>query len=387
MAHAMPRHLTGTSWLDRGLGLRDRLLASPGFRAWAAAFPLTRPLARRRARALFDLCAGFVYSQVLLACVRLRLFDLLAEGPQTVARLAERTGLSEPAARRLLEAAASLRLAAPRGGDRFGLGPLGAAMINNPGIAAMVEHHTMLYADLADPLALLRGERRETALGGYWPYAGAEDPAAVPPERVAAYTSLMSASQPMVAAEVLAAYRFDRHRCLLDVGGGDGTFLSAVAGAAPELQLVLFDLPAVAERARARFAAMGLGSRAQAVGGDFAKGELPPGADVVSLVRVVHDHDDETVLTLLRAVRRALPPGGTLVIAEPMAGAVGAEPIGAAYFGFYLLAMGRGRARTPAELRQLLEATGFIDIRAVPTRTPMLTGLITARAGRAVENV
>ena len=43
-------------------------------------FPLTRPIARRRARELFDLCAGFVYSQVLLACVRLRLFEILAEG-------------------------------------------------------------------------------------------------------------------------------------------------------------------------------------------------------------------------------------------------------------------------------------------------------------------
>ena len=73
-----------------GTPLRDRLLASPGFQRTAAAFPLTRPIARRRARALFDLCAGFVYSQVLLACVRLRLFDILAEGPQTVAALSVR---------------------------------------------------------------------------------------------------------------------------------------------------------------------------------------------------------------------------------------------------------------------------------------------------------
>ena len=42
---------------------------------------------------LFDLCAGFVYSQILLACVRLHLFEILAEGPLTVATLAGRTGL------------------------------------------------------------------------------------------------------------------------------------------------------------------------------------------------------------------------------------------------------------------------------------------------------
>ena len=64
---------------------RDRLLASRRFQRWAAAFPLTRPIARRRARALFDLCAGFVYSQVLFACVRLKLFDALAAGPLAVA--------------------------------------------------------------------------------------------------------------------------------------------------------------------------------------------------------------------------------------------------------------------------------------------------------------
>ncbi|MEN0075545.1 MAG: methyltransferase, partial [Paracraurococcus sp.] len=68
--------------LDRLRDLREGLVADPRFRRWAARFPLTRPVARRRTRALFDLCAGFVYSQVLLACVRLRLCELLrAEGP------------------------------------------------------------------------------------------------------------------------------------------------------------------------------------------------------------------------------------------------------------------------------------------------------------------
>jgi demethylspheroidene O-methyltransferase len=67
-------------------------------------------------------------------------------------------------------------------------------------------------------------------------------------------------------------------------------------------------------------------------------------------VRVVHDHDDERVLALLRAVRAALPPGGTLLLAEPMAGTPGAQAMGDAYFGFYLLAMGSGRPRTPQRL-------------------------------------
>ena len=144
------------SWRDRALGLRDRLVSDPRFRRLAARFPPTRALARRRAGALFDLCAGFVYSQVLLACVRLRLFDMLRDGPLTAAEIAGRTRLPPDAAARLLGAAVSLRLLDRRGGERYGLGPLGAAMPGNSGLAAMVEHHAILYADLADPVALLR---------------------------------------------------------------------------------------------------------------------------------------------------------------------------------------------------------------------------------------
>ena len=159
------------SWRDRWLSARDRLLASPRFQHWAAAFPLTRPIAQRRARALFDLCAGFVYAQVLLACVQLRLFEILAEGPQTGPVLAGRLALSPEAAQRLLLAAVSLGLVEHRGQGRFGLGQLGAAFLGNPGVAAMVEHHTLLYGDLHDPVALLRGERAGTELGRYWAYA------------------------------------------------------------------------------------------------------------------------------------------------------------------------------------------------------------------------
>jgi demethylspheroidene O-methyltransferase len=367
------------SWWDRCVGLVDRLFASPRFQRWATGFPLTRPIARRRARGLFDLVAGFVYSQVLLAAVRLQLFEILRDGPQTLAELAPRLGLPEPGAARLLDAAVALRLAERRRRGRYGLGPLGHAMVGNPGIAAMIEHHGLLYADLADPVALLRGDHGSTALGGYWPYADAAGPAALTPAQVAGYTDLMSASQPFIAAEVLDAYDIRAHRCLLDVGGGDGRFLTEAASRAPALRLMLFDLPAVAARAAARFAESGLSARASAVGGDFRTDGLPQGADLVSLVRILHDHDDATVRALLRAVRACLPAGGTLLVAEPLAATSGAEPVGDAYFGFYLMAMGRGRPRRATELAGMMAEAGFDHIRVLRTRSPMLTGLLLAR--------
>ena len=361
------------------LTVRDRLLASPRFQRWAVAFPPTRWIAKRRARALFDLCAGFVYSQVLYACVSLRLFDQLADGPQSLTVLARRLFLSEDAALRLLEAACSLELVARQRTGVYRLGSLGAALRGNPGVAAMIEHHGLLYADLANPVALLRGESTSRQLAAYWPYADYQQAAQLTGAETSPYTALMAQSQAMIAAEVLDAYPIGRHRSLLDVGGGDGTFLVEAAKRAPRLQVTLFDLPSVAEGARLRFARSGLTGRASAVGGDFRSDSLPTGADAASLVRVIHDHDDATAMTILRAIHQALPRGGTVLLAEPMAETTGAEPIGHAYFGFYLLAMGRGRPRSAADLKALLAAAGFSDIRAVKTRLPMLTRILVAR--------
>jgi demethylspheroidene O-methyltransferase len=369
------------TWSDRWREARNRLLASARFRRWAAAFPLTRPVARARANEVFDLVAGFVYSQVLAAALQLRLFDHLAAGPAETATLARAMALPEPAAERLLAACAALSLTELRSGGRWGLGPRGAALVGEPGLAALVAHHEALYRDLADPVGLLRQGGR-THLSAYWPYAerhGAQAGGAAPlaDADVARYSELMTASQPMVAEQVLDAVRLRGHRCLLDVGGGEGAFVQAVAARVPALDLMLLDLPAVAARARSRLAGLGL-ARVQVHGGDFQRQPLPRGADVVSLVRIVHDHDDEVVAALLRAVHAALPPGGRLLLAEPMAGTPGARGMGDAYFGFYLLAMRSGRPRTPQRLADLLHGAGFGAVRRVPTRQPLLAGVIEA---------
>jgi demethylspheroidene O-methyltransferase len=362
----------------RWRALRDRLLGSARFRDWAARFPPTRPIARRQARELFDLTAGFVYAQVLLACVRLDLFARLAPAPRTAAELAPELGLTEERALRLLRAAAALKLAEPRGGGRFGLGWRGAVLAGDPAIVAMIAHHGLLYEDLRDPVALLRAPRVQGALAGHWPYATAGAAAALPQEQVAGYSALMAASQPLVTRAVLQAAPLAGRRCLMDVGGGDGTFLAAAGARYPQLRLTLFDLPAVADRARARFDAAGLGPRAAAIGGDFHHDALPQHADVISLVRVVHDHDDDRAAALLGRAHAALPPGGMLILAEPMAGTRGAEAMGDAYFGFYLLAMGSGRPRRPDELVAMLRAAGFARVRLRRTATPLLVQVLLA---------
>ncbi len=170
-----------------------------------------------------------------------------------------------------------------------------------------------------------------------------------------------------------------RHRCLLDVGGGDGSFLAAAGRRAPALRLWLFDLPAVAERARARLAAAGLAGRAVASGGDMFRDSLPAGADLVSLVRVVHDHDDDAALALLRAVRAALPADGTLLLAEPMAETRGAEPVATPTSPSTCWRWAAAGRAAEAELSALLRAAGFGRLRTVRTRRPLLVQLIVAR--------
>jgi demethylspheroidene O-methyltransferase len=365
-------------WLD----LRDRLLSSRHFQRWAGRFPLSRPIARRRSRELFDLTAGFVYSQVLFACVELDLFERLRAGPRSTVDLAEATRLPLAGADRLLRAAASLRLLQRRGPDLYGLGILGAAVLGNPGIGAMIDHHSRLYADLRHPVALLRG-RRDTALAGYWPYAAAERPADLAEAQVGDYSALMAVSQSFIADEVLDAYSLKRHRRLLDLAGGEGVFALAAAERWPHLTATVFDLPAVVERAKPRFARSGLAQRLHAVGGDLFHAQLPEGADLVSLVRVLHDHDQAAARRILRAARRALAGGGTLIVAEPMSETPGAEPVGDAYFGFYLMAMGSGRPRTAAALGALLLEAGFRRIRELKTAQPMLVRVLVAEVDPA----
>ncbi|RST84698.1 methyltransferase [Aquibium carbonis] len=366
----------GASLRDRFLDWKARLIADSGFRRFAARFLPTRFIARRAAGELFDLTAGFVYSQVLAAFVQLRLPDYLHAAPRDLQEVAARTQLSPDRAERLLNAAAALKLARRRSDGRWALGDLGAALVGNGGVTAMIEHHRLLYDDLRDPIGLLTGDG-ETSLSRFWSYA-ARDPADA--AEATRYSKLMEASQAFVAEEVLDALPLSRHHRLMDVGGGTGTFVAAVATREPSIGLMLADLPDVVALARERLAAQGLAARVRLHGVNVLCEALPHGADIITLNRVLHDHDDANALAILKVARAALPPGGTLVVAEPMAGTPGAERAGHAYFGFYLLAMRQGRPRSFDEIARLAAAAGMRGVREHPTATPLLVRVLSAQA-------
>ena len=369
----------------------DRWMADPGLYRWAVSNPLTRWLTQRRADQLFEVMAGFVHSQVLLACVRLRLLETVADAPRTLHELSASCGVPAPALERLLRSAVAVRLLAARGGGRYGLGPLGRPVAADAGLRNMIEHNAVLYEDLRDPLALMHGAS-EAAMNAYWPYAQSVDPQTLgswAPDKVALYSELMASSQRFLIDELLAAYAFSEHQCVMDVGGGKGAWITALDRHVPGLQLKLFDLPPVAELARAHLQQGGLADRVQVHGGSFTAHPLPRGADLVTLLRVAHDHPDHVVRALLAAIHEALPVGGTLLLAEPMAEADGEPATADAYYHFYLLAMGAGRLRTPAELMRLMAEAGFTHLEQVPNPMPLHGRILLGRksAGLPAEAV
>nr|WP_309665165.1 methyltransferase [Tabrizicola sp.] len=363
----------------------------PWFHRFCARMPGLRRIAKGEGEALFEIVSGFVRSQALLALVELRVLHRLAERGADTATLAQGCAMTPERMAILLQAGAALKLIRRRG-DLWRLTPRGAAFLTVPGLAAMVQHHPVLYHDLSDPVAFFRGET-QPELAGFWPYVfgagGAEDP-----ELAARYSALMADSQGLVAEDTLRLVDFRGITQLMDVGGGTGAFLAAVGRAHPKIALTLFDLPAVVAGAEARLTSTGLTSTGLASAdlasadlagrvtiwpGSFRDDPLPQGADAISLIRVLYDHADETVAALLASVLAALPRGGRLIISEPMSGGLRPDPATDVYFAIYTLAMQTGRSRSAAEIAEMCRIAGFQAIKTHPGHRPYVTSAVTAQ--------
>lgn len=361
------------------LGLRTRLMrliARPGFQRWASAFPLTRGTAAKDGAELFDIVQGFVKSQVLFALVELRVLHRLMDGPQTADGLATAAGLRPDRMERVMMAATAMKLTVRDRKGRYCLARLGAAMVGVPGLEDMIRHHEAFYRDLNDPVALLRGEV-DTELAAFWPYVfGAANATDV--ETSNRYSDLMARSQQIVAADTLAMADLRQTRKMLDVGGGYGAFAEAAALKYPTLQATVFDLPAVEETARATLLRSNAAERLHFVPGSFRDDPLPDGADTISLIRVLYDHEDQVVVTLLSKIIDSLPENGRLLVSEPMSGGARPEVSGDVYFSFYCLAMQTGTVRSAARIGELCKNAGFSSIKAYPSRRPFVTTALTA---------
>lgn len=327
--------------------------------------------------------SGFVYSQILLACEELDWLQALAIRPEREAELARLGALTDERARLLVDAAVAVGLLV-RQGDLVRLSLTGQVIAHEPGLRALVRHHRMFYRDLSDPVGLLQASSPQTEMREFWSYVetrGRGGDHGVDP-RAARYSELMTMTQSLVVSQVRAAVPLTGTRALLDLGGGQGRLVSELLAEHPGLRGAVFDLPGVVASAKTR--AEGLQDRSTGrlewFSGDFFADPYPDGFDMVSLVRVLYDHPDDWVLRLLTRVCDYLRPlQGRLIVAEPMASQDPRDRMGAAYFGFYLLAMQGGRPRTAAELTNLLRQAGFRQVVARPTPLPVQCSVLEAR--------
>jgi len=357
-----------------------RLVARPEAQAFWGRLPVGAALARRDGSEIFEILQGFVASQVLLALVELDLLDALLPGPEAPEALARPRDIAPDRMTALLQAGAALGLLRRQRDGRYGLARRGAAILGVPGLTDMIRHDVAFYRDMADPVAVLR-ETGETRLSKFWPYV-LGDAGEVPAAEAARYSDLMARSQVLVAEDTLRSVSLRGVTRLMDIGGGSGVFLGAALGRYRGLQGALLDLPGVIPQAESRLGREVCAGRVALHGGSFRAGPLPRGADAISLIRVLYDHDDATVADLLARVHAALPPGGRLIVSEPMAGEDRPDRAGDLYFAFYTMAMGTGRARSPARVVALCRAAGFGPVRVHRARRPYVTRVVTGVKAR-----
>ena len=95
------------------------------------------------------------------------------------------------------------------------------------------------------------------------------------PENVSKFNAAMADLTGLVTSDVLAAYDFSRFTHLMDVGGGSGELIGAVAKRYGHIRGTVFDLPRCEEAATAHLAKLGVSDRVGFHAGDFF--EIHPG--------------------------------------------------------------------------------------------------------------
>ncbi|HEX5369770.1 MAG TPA: methyltransferase [Dehalococcoidia bacterium] len=162
----------------------------------------------------------------------------------------------------------------------------------------------------------------------------------------------------------------------LDVGGGSGCFAIALAQQLPSIQATIMELPAMCEVAQEYIRDGGVAGRVDTVAVDMFREPWPAGYDAIFFSNVFHDWNFETCAWLARQSFEVMPVGGRICLHEMLLDDDGAGPATAASFSMLMLGT-QGQQFTFAELRQLLEDAGFVDVAA--KHTSVYYSLVTGR--------
>jgi demethylspheroidene O-methyltransferase len=342
---------------------KSQFYASKWVQDISARLPLLSRISRKEGEAIFQLMSGFVDTQILLTFVRTGALDKLRDRPKSIAQLASLIGTDAEAARVLCGAGQALGLVVVRK-DQVSIARRGILVLTLPGISELIDHHSVLYSDLQDPVAFFGGQS-ERQLAHFWPYVfGAKD--GLNAEDVSRYSDLMTKSQRMVAQDTLDAITLPKNGSWLDVGGGSGAFISEVLRRQNSIRATVFDLPGSNNGSGAH----------NFIPGSFFDDDLPSGFDVISLIRVLYDHSDDSITKLLTKVYNALPENGRLIVSEPMLGQNSPNRWGDTYFAIYTMAMNTGKTRSAIEIAEIMKKIGFSNPKIHRSKRPYVTQVI-----------
>ena len=317
--------------------------------------------------AMLQMTSGYWISQSIYAAAKLGIPDLLKDGPKSCEDLAASTGTKARALYRVMRALAQVGVFAETGEGHFTLTPLSACLQSD--VPGSVRAITILFGEeqykaWGDILYSMRtGESSFEHLYGMpvFQYYSQN------PESAKIFNEAMTSGSDAEKAEVVKTYDFSNIHKLVDIGGGQGSFIASILKANPNLQGVLFDLPSVVEGAQDVIPAEGVADRCEIVGGSFYD-SVPSGADAYILKHVLHDWDDETSLTILKNCHRAMEKNGKLLVVEQVV-PPGNEPALAKFMDVNMMMLHPGGCeRTEAEYKALFEAAGFKLTKTVPTQ-------------------
>ena len=317
---------------------------------------------------LFQMATGYWLSQAVYVAAKLGLADLLRNGPRSCQELAAVTGTDPRCLFRLMRALSAARIFVHTQGDHFALATAGQSLQSDaPGsqraiLMTLGEVHYQAWGNLLH--CVRTGSTGFASTFGTSLFAHLRSS----PEAADTFNRGMSDVASMLAYAVLLAYDFSRISFLVDVGGGQGKFLSTILQLHPEMNGTVFDQPSTIEQAKQRLNGNPCGRRLTAIGGDFFH-SVPEGADAYVLCGVIHDWDDAAAIQILRNCRLAINPKGRLLLVEVVVPDDDAHCF-SKLLDLNMMVMTGGCERTRGEFAALLNTAGFSLSRTIPTLAP-----------------
>jgi hypothetical protein len=318
-----------------------------------------------------QIAEGFLLSSCLHVPAKLKIADLVADGPRQVETLASATGSNADALYRVLRALVSIGVFSELQPRTIALSPAAELLRSDvPGSIrdlALWASNPFLIHVTSDLLYSV--ETGKPAIEHLYGKPAFECFASMP-EFSHAFNQGMTAISADLAPAVLGAYDFSSVGTLMDVAGGHGYFLCEALKRHPQMKGILLDLPNVVEGAKCALCDMRLEDRCQPVAGSFFE-HIPGGADAYFMQHILHDWSDELALKILGNARQALAgcPNGRLIIVD-MVLPEDSKPHPGKLLDLLMLMFPGGRERTESEWRDLLARGSFRITRIVPTKAP-----------------